>query len=99
MFVIPTLIPVLEAPLTAIDFKKSPDDFEDEFRKAIPRYSKENFPKVLAIVDAVKKIGEKHGVTSGQVTLAWLLAQGDDVFPIPGTTRVKVRSVPDTLSL
>ncbi|KAL5521503.1 hypothetical protein ACEPAF_2251 [Sanghuangporus sanghuang] len=68
---------------------KSPDDFEDDFRRAIPRYSKANFPKVLAIVDAVKKIGDKHGVTSGQVTLAWLLAQGDDIIPIPGTTKVK----------
>ncbi|KAL5498797.1 hypothetical protein ACEPAH_2152 [Sanghuangporus vaninii] len=68
---------------------KSPDDFEDEFKKNIPRYSKENFPKVLAIADTIKKIGDKHGVTSRQVTLAWLLAQGDDILPIPGTSKVK----------
>ncbi|KAL5521502.1 hypothetical protein ACEPAF_2250 [Sanghuangporus sanghuang] len=44
---------------------------------------------MLAIVDAVNKIGDKRGVTSGQVTVAWLLAQGDDILPIPGTTKAK----------
>ena len=59
-------------------------------------YSKENFPNILALADALKKIGEKHGATGGQVALAWLLAQGNDVVPIPGTTKVKVRHPPLT---
>ncbi|KAF7974978.1 hypothetical protein HWV62_10723 [Athelia sp. TMB] len=69
---------------------QSPDDFEeDDFRRKVPRYSKENFPKILRLADGLKKIGEKHGATAGQVSLAWLLAQGEDIIPIPGTTKVK----------
>ncbi|KAH8116182.1 Aldo/keto reductase [Phellopilus nigrolimitatus] len=69
---------------------KSPEDFEEgDFRRMIPRYSKENFPNILALVGELQKIGDKHGATSGQVALAWLLAQGKDVIPIPGTTRTK----------
>ncbi|KAF7974969.1 hypothetical protein HWV62_10705 [Athelia sp. TMB] len=69
---------------------KSPDDFEErDFRRKVPRYSKENFPKILRLADGLKKIGEKHGATAGQVSLAWLLAQGEDIIPIPGTTKVK----------
>ncbi|TDL24464.1 Aldo/keto reductase [Rickenella mellea] len=69
---------------------KSPDDFEeDDFRKKVPRYSKENFPNILKIADGLKKIGEKHNASAGQVALAWLLAQGDDVIPIPGTKKIK----------
>lgn len=68
---------------------KSPDDFdEDDFRRTIPRLSKENFPNILKISDGLKEIGDRHGATSGQVALAWLLAQGN-VIPIPGTTKVK----------
>nr|WGM49231.1 aldehyde reductase [Boreostereum vibrans] len=69
---------------------KSPDDFEEgDFRRTVPRYSKENFPKILTLVDELKKIGAKYNATSGQVALAWLLAQGDDVLPIPGTKKIK----------
>ncbi|KAJ7813692.1 NADP-dependent oxidoreductase domain-containing protein [Mycena olivaceomarginata] len=70
---------------------KSPDDFEDDdFRKAIPRYSAENFPNILKLADGLKSIGAKYGgATPGQVALAWLLAQGEDVIPIPGTKKVK----------
>ena len=53
-------------------------------------YSKENFPNILALVSALQKVGEKHGATAGQVALAWLLAQGKDIIPIPGTTRIPV---------
>jgi len=68
----------------------SPDQFsDDDFRKHIPRYSNENFPRMLKLVDELKKVGEAHNATSGQVTLAWLLAQGNDVIPIPGTTKIK----------
>ncbi|EIN08892.1 Aldo/keto reductase [Punctularia strigosozonata HHB-11173 SS5] len=69
---------------------KSPDDLApDDSRRWLPRFSKENFPNVLKLVDGLNAIAAKHGATSGQVALAWLLAQGDDVIPIPGTTKVK----------
>jgi len=68
----------------------SPDDFEEgDIRRAIPRYSKENFPNVLKVVEEIKQIGKKHNASAGQITLAWLLAQGPDVIPIPGTRNVK----------
>ncbi|KAK0486604.1 NADP-dependent oxidoreductase domain-containing protein [Armillaria novae-zelandiae] len=69
---------------------KSPDDFEEgDFRKTIPKYSKENFPKILNLVDRLKAIASKHNATPGQVTLAWILAQGDDFVVIPGTKKIK----------
>jgi len=69
---------------------KSPDDFEEgDIRRIIPRYSKENFPNVLKVVEEIQEIGKRHNATAGQVTLAWLLAQGPDVIPIPGTRNVK----------
>ncbi|THH00721.1 hypothetical protein EW026_g1866 [Hermanssonia centrifuga] len=69
---------------------KSPDDFpEGDFRLTIPRFSTENFPNILKVVEGLKTIGDRHGATSGQIALAWLLAQGDDVIPIPGTKKVK----------
>ena len=55
------------------------------------RFSKENFPNILKIVDTVQGIAKKYNATAGQVALAWLLAQGDDIIPIPGTRKVKVR--------
>ncbi|KAI0314355.1 NADP-dependent oxidoreductase domain-containing protein [Amylostereum chailletii] len=55
----------------------------------ISRFCKENFPKIFSLVDNIKQIGDKHGATSGQVALAWLLAQGVDVIPIPGTRSTK----------
>jgi len=68
----------------------SADDFgESDFRKFIPKYSKENFPKILDLVETLKNIGAQYGATSGQVAIAWLLAQGDDIIPIPGTSKVK----------
>lgn len=72
--------------------QNGPEDFgEDDFRRRIPRFSKENFPNILKLVGDLKKIGEKHGATAGQVALAWILSQGDDFIPIPGTKSVKVR--------
>lgn len=55
-------------------------------RLTIPRFSEENFPKNLALVDKIVDLARARGVTPAQLTLAWLLAQGDDIFPIPGTT-------------
>ena len=54
------------------------------------RFSDENFPNILALVDVLKRIGEKHNATPGQVTLAWVMAQGPNIIPIPGTKKVKV---------
>ena len=63
---------------------KSPDDFEDgDFRKYAPRYNKENFPKNLELVRQLAVLAKEKGCTSGQLSLAWLLAQGGDIIPIP----------------
>ncbi|KAF4580448.1 hypothetical protein EYR40_003164 [Pleurotus pulmonarius] len=61
----------------------------EDFRLAVPRYSEENFPKIVKLADDLKAIGAAHGASAGQVALAWLLAQGDDVIPIPGTKKIK----------
>jgi aryl-alcohol dehydrogenase-like predicted oxidoreductase len=69
---------------------KSPDDFEEnDFRKFLPRFTKENFPKNLQLVDQLTALGKKKGCSPGQLTLAWILAQGDDFIPIPGTSKIK----------
>jgi aryl-alcohol dehydrogenase-like predicted oxidoreductase len=66
---------------------RSPDDFEEgDFRKFAPRFSPENFPKNLKLVDRITEIAKTKNCTASQLTLAWILAQGDDFFPIPGTT-------------
>ncbi|KAI1610403.1 aldo-keto reductase [Exophiala viscosa] len=69
---------------------RSPDDFEEgDFRTFAPRFNKENFPKNLKLVDTLTSLAESKGCTAGQLVLAFLLAQGDDIVPIPGTTRTK----------
>jgi aryl-alcohol dehydrogenase-like predicted oxidoreductase len=68
---------------------KSPDDFaEDDFRRHSPRFSAEHFAKNLELVARVEAIAARKGHTPAQIALAWLLAQGQDVVPIPGTKRV-----------
>jgi len=68
---------------------RSPDDFEEgDFRTFAPRFSAENFPKNLKLVDRLTEIAKKKNCTASQLTLAWILAQGDDFFPIPGTTSI-----------
>jgi len=68
---------------------RSPDDFEEgDFRRYSPRFSEENFPKNLQLVDKIAAIAKRKNVTPSQLTLAWILAQGDDFFPIPGTTKI-----------
>ncbi|KAH8834809.1 NADP-dependent oxidoreductase domain-containing protein [Flagelloscypha sp. PMI_526] len=65
---------------------KSPDDFEEgDFRKVHPRFTKENFPKNLSIVEKLKAIADKKSVTVAQVTLAWILAVNPSFVPIPGS--------------
>lgn len=60
---------------------------EGDFRLGDPRYSEENFAANLKIVDVVKEIAAKHNASGGQIALAWLLAQGDGIVPIPGFKR------------
>ncbi|MET9275828.1 aldo/keto reductase [Kribbella sp. NPDC003557] len=67
---------------------KSPADFpEDDMRRGLPRFQGENFQRNLDLVAAVQSLAASKGVTPGQLALAWLLAQGNDVAPIPGTKR------------
>ena len=67
----------------------SPDDFgADDFRRNQPRFQGEAFAANLRLVDAVRAMAAEKGVTAGQLALAWVLAQGEDVVPIPGTKRV-----------
>jgi aryl-alcohol dehydrogenase-like predicted oxidoreductase len=66
----------------------SPDDLaEDDYRKQSPRFQGENFQKNLQVVEQVRAIAQEKGVTPSQLALSWLLAQGDDIVPIPGTKR------------
>lgn len=68
---------------------RSPEQFDDtDFRKDNPRFTGENFTRNLRIADEVKAVADQVGATPAQVALAWLLAQGDDIAPIPGTKRV-----------
>ncbi|KAL4969437.1 NADP-dependent oxidoreductase domain-containing protein [Aspergillus stella-maris] len=68
---------------------RSRDDFgADDIRSILPRYSAENFGKNLEAVDKLTELAKEKGCSVTQLTLAWLLAQGDDIFPIPGTTRI-----------
>jgi aryl-alcohol dehydrogenase-like predicted oxidoreductase len=69
---------------------KSPDDFpEDDFRKHHPRFQGENFQKNLQLVEEVEAMAKEKGCTTAQLALAWVLAQGEDIVPIPGTKHVK----------
>src|SRR5580765_5378106 len=68
---------------------RSPEQLSaDDWRKTNPRFTGENFQLNLRIVDEVKAVAAEAGATPAQVALAWLLAQGDDIAPIPGTKRV-----------
>jgi len=68
---------------------RSPEQLaDDDWRKTNPRFSGENFHRNLRIVDEVRAVAADAGATPAQVALAWLLAQGDDIAPIPGTKRV-----------
>jgi aryl-alcohol dehydrogenase-like predicted oxidoreductase len=68
---------------------RSPQDLaDDDWRKNNPRFTEGNFEKNLRIVDEVEAVASEVGATPAQIALAWLLAQGDDIAPIPGTKRV-----------
>jgi len=67
---------------------QSPEDFEEgDFRSNSPRFQGENFQKNLELVERVREIASEKNVTPGQLALAWLLHQGEDIVPIPGTKR------------
>ncbi len=69
---------------------KSPEDFEtDDYRRFSPRFQGENFTRNLELVEKVKQVAAKAGITPSQLALAWVLAQGEDIVPIPGTKRRK----------
>ncbi|MGB9375966.1 MAG: aldo/keto reductase [Mycobacteriales bacterium] len=66
----------------------SPEDFApDDFRRKNPRFQGENFTRNLRLVDEVRALATEKGCTAGQLALAWVMSQGDDVVPIPGTKR------------
>ena len=68
-------------------FQRPEDIPEGDWRRMSPRFQGENFQKNLELVDRVKEIAAKRNITPSQLALAWLLAQGDDIVPIPGTKR------------
>ena len=61
---------------------------EDDFRRRSPRFQGDNFAKNLELVDAVAAMAQEKGCTPAQLALAWVLAQGDDMVPIPGTRSI-----------
>lgn len=70
------------------DIKSIDDLAPDDFRRTNPRFAGDNFQKNLDLVDAVGAIAADKGVTAAQLALAWVLAQGQDLVPIPGTRRI-----------
>ena len=69
---------------------KSPEDFDpDDTRRFHPRFQGENFARNLELVEKVKQLAAEAGVTASQLALAWVLSQGQDIVPIPGTKRRK----------
>ena len=71
------------------EIKKFEDLAEDDYRRHSPRYMGENFQKNLDLVEKIGEIAAEKGVTTSQLALAWVLAQGQDIVPIPGTKRRK----------
>jgi aryl-alcohol dehydrogenase-like predicted oxidoreductase len=61
----------------------------DDYRRTLPRFADENYDGNLALVEEIRSVATRHDATPGQVALAWVLAQGNDVAPIPGTKRRK----------
>ncbi len=69
---------------------RSPEDLEeDDFRRQNPRFRGENFQRNLELVERVQELAAEKGATPSQLALAWVLGQGDDIVPIPGTKRVR----------
>jgi len=69
---------------------RSADDLDpDDFRRSNPRFQGENFDRNLELVERVREVAEEKGVTPAQLALAWVLRQGEDIVPIPGTKRTR----------
>ena len=68
--------------------KKFEDLAADDFRRYNPRFQGANFAKNMELVAHITKLADQKGCTPGQLALAWVMAQGDDIVPIPGTKRV-----------
>ena len=69
---------------------RTPDDFAaDDYRRFTPRFQGENFNRNLHLVEKVKALATARGISASQLALAWVLAQGDDIIPIPGTKQRK----------
>lgn len=66
-------------------FRSRTDIPENDWRRQLPKYSEENFTKILELVQGLRDVANSHRSTPGQVALAWLLEQGPDIIPIPGT--------------
>jgi aryl-alcohol dehydrogenase-like predicted oxidoreductase len=71
------------------EIKKFEDLEENDWRRTNPRFQGENFEKNLKLVEKLEEIAKEKDVTASQLALAWVLAQGQDIVPIPGTKRVK----------
>ncbi len=69
--------------------KKFDDLDENDFRRSSPRFMGENFQKNLDLVKKIESIAKQKNCTPGELALAWVMAQGDEIFPIPGTRKVK----------
>jgi len=69
------------------DFRSLDDLPADDWRRNDPRFQGDNFATNLKLVDAIGAVAARHGVSNAQIALAWLLAQGDDIVPIPGFKR------------
>lgn len=68
-------------------FMSHTDIPEGDLRRVLPRYSEGNFPKIVELLKRLKDVAAAHKCTPAQVALAWLLAQGSDIVPIPGTKK------------
>jgi len=75
--------------LITLEYKSMSDIPAKDTRRLIPRLNEENFPNILKLGEQLKAIGNKYGATPGQVALAWLLAQGSNIIPIPGTKKIR----------
>jgi aryl-alcohol dehydrogenase-like predicted oxidoreductase len=62
---------------------------DDDFRRTLPRFQPANLPRNVELVEHVRQIAQQKGVTPAQIALAWVLAQGETIVPIPGTTKVE----------
>jgi aryl-alcohol dehydrogenase-like predicted oxidoreductase len=70
-------------------FKKQEDIPEGDWRRFHPRFTGENFQHNLHLADAVRRLADEKGITPAQAALAWVLAQGEDIIPIPGTKHIR----------